>query len=614
MLPRKDWRIRGLPRLVLLVLLGVAMSCGSVPDDPGPRLFPAGGVIRGAILYRGPRPCSRAGHIVGNAVVLVFDRNSPPPPRGVASAPVNFTDVVGDALFANEPRYSGPETYCPNEHGFGETISTSAPYDVGPLPAGSFEVHAFFDWTGNFLPSFKIRNLPERGDVTGGHVTGASLGSGPSTARDFLPVNVGVRGGSLAGGASPTATGLVIPAAGFVADGVTVTIDAPVETTRPYFFAQGLSARFDPAAGALSSMIVQSSEAPASDLTSLEGTTEVDPNYAPVLTIPQDIEVLAPPQTTTPASASYLESSFPHLRLQWGVAAGELGAATAPPFSMQIAALGQGPQAAAAGFSVGGEAALDPETGAPTPRLIPEGRLPALWPMVVLTKLMSDPTHQSDPASLVAQGSPAEPVVVLQAITLLGSRDPSRADSLLETSLSAGSLLDAAGRPNTADQDHLTVLLRPMALCFAAQPNPLDADPRGTLVTPHLTGTAADVDCTSGACLPSGGTDQPLAPASLLDSPPLASLVKGTVVQGCLPAGRYAINVVYPGGQTWTVPNEAGACSGSEGGTDYARLTCSIKPRPVLYSQGNRAVVEIVPSRDPAYCLAHPVPAVCGGR
>ena len=33
-------------------------------------------------LYQGPRPCSANGHIVGNAIVLVFDRRNPPPPSG----------------------------------------------------------------------------------------------------------------------------------------------------------------------------------------------------------------------------------------------------------------------------------------------------------------------------------------------------------------------------------------------------------------------------------------------------------------------------------------------------------------------------------------------------
>jgi hypothetical protein len=70
-----------------------------------------------------------------------------------------------------------------------------------------------------------------------------------------------------------------------------------------------------------------------------------------------------------------------------------------------------------------------------------------------------------------------------------------------------------------------------------------------------------------------------------------------------LPKGRYEINIVYPDGQAWTVPNEAGACSGDEGTTDYGGLTCTLKPRPILYSQGNRAVVEVVGPTNPNNCV-----------
>ena len=88
--------------------------------------------------------------------------------------------------------------------------------------------------------------------------------------------------------------------------------------------------------------------------------------------------------------------------------------------------------------------------------------------------------------------------------------------------------------------------------------------------------------------------------------------MKGAPVQACLPTGRYAINAVYPDGQAWTVPNETGACSGAEGATDYAQLTCTLQPRPVLRSQGTRAVVEIVAATDASHCAGdHAVPAAC---
>ena len=105
----------------------------------------------------------------------------------------------------------------------------------------------------------------------------------------------------------------------------------------------------------------------------------------------------------------------------------------------------------------------------------------------------------------------------------------------------------------------------------------------------------------------------PIVPQAVLTNPQFASLVKGIPIEACLPTGRYAVNVVYPDGQAWTVPNESGeACLGDEGSTDYARLKCTLQPRPILYSQGTRAVVEIVPATNKAHCTGHAaVPAVC---
>jgi hypothetical protein len=90
-------------------------------------------------------------------------------------------------------------------------------------------------------------------------------------------------------------------------------------------------------------------------------------------------------------------------------------------------------------------------------------------------------------------------------------------------------------------------------------------------------------------------------------------LVKAPYV-ACLPTGRYAINVVYPDGQAWTVPNEAGGCSGTEGTTDTSKSPpeCTLTPRPVLTSQGPRAVVEIVATKDPNHCQGPAaVPSFC---
>jgi hypothetical protein len=575
-----------------------AGGCGAVPNDPGARIFPPQGVIRGTVVYRGPRPCSRSGHIVGNAIILVFDRRSPPPPKGLANTAVNFADVTGDALFADEPRYTGSEAYCPMSAGFREVITASAPFEMSPLRGGSYEIRGFFDYTGNFLPEFAIRNLPERGDVGGGDIDSADAlkpmnAGNPNYEPQFLPVAVGVPRSNAATTDPSAIPDYVIPDTGFVADNVTVTLGSSLAATRPYFYAQGARVAFDPGVPtSLAQSVAQSSDRPATDSNGIESAAESDPNAMPVLTIPQDVAVLAPPINVSPANAYYFESKFPHLRLQWGVPGSELPAATSAPFQMQIEPFGPG---LGTGFFVWQSARLDPMTQSYVPQEIPEGRgIPQLWPEVVLTRLPD------------AKLNATEPVVVMQGITLLASAG---GDSLLRTGLAAatGSLFDkgnAAGpRPVVFAQDHLSVILRPSAICFPSRSE------RGTLVTPHPTAATADLDCSSAPCVPNGAQDRPVVSPDLLGK--LASV--SASVTGCLPTGRYSINVVYADGQAWTVPNEAGACSGSEGATDYVHLSCSIKPRPVLYSQGNRAVVEVVSAQDPAYCLANPVPSACVG-
>jgi hypothetical protein len=599
------------PRMPLLLALFAlaAGACGSVSDDSGARIFPAQGVIRGTVVYRGPRPCSREGHIVGNAVLLVFNQRNAPPPRGLANTAVNFADVTGDALFGNEPRYTGPDLYCPLQAGFTEAITASAPFQIAPLAGGSYEIRAFFDFTGNFLPEFTIRNSPEQGDVAGGNIDTAdalqpiNVGN-PNYQPRFLPIHVGVAQPPPPTVPATAVPEYVIPDRGFVADNVTVTIGAPVPTPRPYFYAEGEQVSFDlnnPMS--LAASVTQSSDRPPADSTGIDGAAETDANSKPVLTLPQDISVFAPPSgAATRANTNFFESKFPHLRLQWGIPTAELGTARTPPFSMQLAPFGQGPRGA--GFLVWQNAALDPTTQQYQPLQIPEGNnVPELWPRVVLTRL----------ASNGATGAPAR-LVVLQAITLLGNGAQVQPDSLVGTVAAAlgGTLFDTTGtrgpRPTIFAQDHLTVLLRPSALCFDALSVPTKPDKRGTLVTPHPTAMTADLDCSNSPCTANGAPDQPIAPANLATS--LASLVNATIA-ACLPMGRYGISVIYPDGQAWTVPNEAGVCSGTEGATDYAGLTCTLKPRPVLYSQGARAVVEIVAPQDPAYCQANPVPRAC---
>ncbi|HEX7666995.1 MAG TPA: hypothetical protein VF407_20840 [Polyangiaceae bacterium] len=540
----------------VLALMGLA-ACMDVPVDSQPGVPPSG-VIKGTVLYQGAHPCTQDGHVVGALIVLAFAADNPPPPGGLATTAVNFGVVSGDELFANEPRQTQPgvRTCAPGN------ISASAPFAISPFDAGTYVLQAFYDTTGNFLPTFKIRNLPEKGDVGGGYIdtADAQLHAGdPNYQPIFLPVTVG----------TPGANGVVtMPDTGFVADNVAVTVGESLPFTRPYFHPDGADTLPNPAG-----------PTPANP-----GGT---PQYVPIVTMTEDQQVLAPPATPLPDVVQNFQNSFPQVRLDWGVAASEQQAALDPkqPFRMQAPTYDQGGGLLV--WQAGG--------------LIPEGQIPSLYPLAVFAKLNDDPQHENDPQSLAAQGSDTLPIVIIQGITLAQ-------DSVFQSVL--GGAAASPSDPN-ARVDHLTALVRPSVVCL----DPRHIDKGGTLVTPHLTGPSADPNET----VPDGG--KPLFdPAAIKAAQP--KLIN-KITQGCLPLGRYQINLVYSTGQAWTVPNEAGSCAAAEGAVGPASTapnappadgvqSCQTKPRAVLPSQGTRAILEIVPSTSgDSFCKQFPVPQEC---
>jgi hypothetical protein len=595
-----------------IVLAGIAAACGAVPDETAPppdgREIAPTGVLRGTVVYSGPHPCSSNGHIVGAAIVYVFDRRNPPPPNGLATTPVNFGVVTGDALFASEPRNPGPSTYCPAQNGVTDTITSNAGFAISPVAGGEYVVQSFYDYTGDYLPNFSFRDLPERGDIGGGIIDTAdalkpSNAGNPNYQPLFLPVDVGTPQALADGEAEGGIPNFTIPPQGFLADNLTVTVGAVLPTARPYFYAGGMLVSFDASSGALSTQEIQSSATAPTTLKNITSTTETNPDYDPVLTIPQDISVFAAPvNNMAEANVNNFESKFPRLLLHATLPAAEAPVAAAQPFHFQVPLPGATPPPGEGAFNVWQNAIFDAGKQAWEPLDIPEGGgVASLWPLVVLTKLDTS----TNPGSITAQGDATHPVIVLQGITLLGgdgTGDPTKSDSLFNTATAEafGSLFNRAnGQPTVYTQDHLTVLVRPAALCFDTLFDATNPDKRGILVTPQLSAPTADLPPQPA---------MPIVPPSVLSSPQLSALVKGFPVQACLPTGRYAINIVYPDGQAWTVPNESGVCSSAEGSTNYTKLTCTIQPRPVLRSQGERAVVEITPS---AGCAKMAVPAAC---
>lgn len=561
--------------LVALTISFAAAACTDVPIDDqrnDRRLFPPQGVIRGSVTYVGPRPCSRDGHIVGSAVVLVFDRRNPPPPSGFAPSAVNFVAVPGDVLFANEPRSIGSSLFCPPDD---QTITATAPFAVAPVAGGSYVLGAFYDRRGRFYPTFKFRNLPEAGDLAGGYVDlddARANENNPAHVPKFLPVNVGTL---VPGAPANEVPDFVIGQNGYVADNVPVAIGRVVPFTRPYFHVRAVDSR---------TLADKDSSEAVPPPQSSPANKRSDALAVPVIAMVRDHKILALPSMVTAQAITDYQARFVTAKLVWGVARDEVAEATDPalPFGLQLPEL---PPRGRGGLLLWARGGGIPETD-----LIAD-----VWPQVAFVKLADDPFREGDPQSLVVQGTPEEtnvtgkppgPLVVLQGIVL-------DADSIARTR--AGSIPDA---PTTgALRDHLAVLVRPAVLCL----DPRRVDRRGVLVTPHVTGVSAD---------PRETGEKPLFDeATILRRQPIVR----KIVRGCLPMGRYAISAVYPTGQAWTVPNEIGGCAPSEGVTVPAGTgaTCAAKPRPVLLSQGSRAVLEIIDAQDAALCDRFPVPEEC---
>ena len=388
--------------------------------------------------------------------------------------------------------------------------------------------------------------------------------------------------------------------------------------------------------------VVQESDVSGSGHDGIEKTAETSADYAPILTIPQDIQAYSAPGLNQ-GDANVFEHVLPHLKLVFGVpnpSPPPQPGSNAQPQPELPCAMGQpciettatdedepvplpAPERRSQGnFQVWQNATFDEATQKWLPLQIAEGQnVPMLWPLVILNKLVdstpsppSGPVHPEDPASLTAQGSAGQPVVIMQGITLLGDNTATMAfgaqpDTLYNTGAAvlANALFNTStGLPTVFQQDHLMVALRPSVICFShlfdTTPAPISGERssrrsrRGRYRQYRRAGRGR------------------LSPQDILNNGDVTTRFQVTglvnaVQYGCLPKGRYGINVVYPTGQAWTVPNEAGSCSGTEGTTDYGGLTCTLKPRPVLYSQGNRAVVEVVGPTNAANCQQPGPPA-----
>jgi len=210
--------------LASALLVTVAGSCTDVPEDED--VFEPKGVMKGTVTYMGPLPCSENGHVVGNAVLTIFNVNALPPPTGLGLSAHRIAVVPGDVLFAGVadkiPVGENGALACPPE---GTMVQVSASWEVGPVDPGKYQVRGWFDLDGDWHAAFKFANMVSKGDIGGGAIANISEAlSGGNVI--YTEIEVGVDDGN---------GNYVIPEDGYVTRNVSPILAARIPTNRPYF-------------------------------------------------------------------------------------------------------------------------------------------------------------------------------------------------------------------------------------------------------------------------------------------------------------------------------------------------------------------------------------------
>ncbi len=172
--------------IVKMGVVGLCMALASLGcEDPNISEYePRTGVISGTLLYRVPtlsHPCMDS-LPQGRVLILLFDANNPPPPRGTGS-PVNFIVVPPEKIFG-----SGQE---PADGVY------ASPFVMSGVKAGNYLISAFMDADGDFNPAIDLLAQPSAGDVGGGYVdlaTGQSIvvSVGQGELVEQITVNLGL--------------------------------------------------------------------------------------------------------------------------------------------------------------------------------------------------------------------------------------------------------------------------------------------------------------------------------------------------------------------------------------------------------------------------------------
>lgn len=270
------------------------------------------------------------------------------------------------------------------------------------------------------------------------------------------------------------------------------------------------------------------------------------------------------------ASLPSMDKAFIRITMTAGVPPEEIDAAAQSPFFMPVK------NPAASIYMTVEDANRDGVVD--NKDTVPESALvPSLYPLSVFSKLLTGE---------VLRGQ-TKPRVVMQGLTLFQGIGPT---------IGKGPTPD----PNDPTkfvvpqsfEPEIVVALRPAAICV----DPDDSSKPGVLVLSRQKAKNGAVILADENVVKQGLQRQFGRPFD--------------VVYGCLPQGNYAMNLVYPTGQAWTLPNEAGVCAeGEPESSDKKRCVSTTNDRARLASQ--LAMVVVGPPNDAAYCKANPTPKAC---